>query len=80
MGTLEYILWYCISITSLQAIKMFAIIKFTFFNVILGLADVLTDLATFFFLLEEGHVTWAFLTAQWMVTPFIVEAFNFLVR
>ena len=59
---------------------MFAIIKFTFFNVILGLADVLTDLITFFFLLEEGHVTWAFLTAGWMVTPFIVEAFIFLVR
>ena len=67
-------------ITLFQDCKMLAIIKFTFFNVILGLADVLTDLTTFLFLLEEGHVTWAFLTAQWMVTPFIVEAFIFLVR
>ena len=67
-------------ITLFQDCKMLAIIKFTFFNVILGLADVLTDLATFLFLLEEGHVTWAFLTAQWMVTPFIVHAFDFLVR
>ena len=67
-------------ISLFQDCKMLAIIKFTFFNVILGLADVLTDLTTFLFLLEEGHVTWAFLTAGWMVTPFIVEAFNFLVR
>ena len=67
-------------ISLFQDCKMLAIIKFTFFNVILGLADVLTDLATFLFLLEEGHVTWAFLTAQWMVTPFIVHAFDFLVR
>ena len=67
-------------ISLFQDCKMLAIIKFTFFNVILGLADVLTDLTTFLFLLEEGHVTWAFLTAQWMVTPFIVEAFIFLVR
>ena len=59
---------------------MFAIIKFTFFNVILGLADVLTDLITVLFLLDEGHIAWALLTAHWMVTPFLVNAADFIFR
>ena len=59
---------------------MLAVLKFTFFNVILGLADILTDLSTFFFLLEEDHVSWALLTAQWMVTPFIKHALDFIIR
>ena len=59
---------------------MIAVPKFTFFNVILGLTDILTDLATFFFLLEEDHVSWALLTAQWMVTPFLIHALDFLIR
>ena len=59
---------------------MFSIFKFTFFSVILGLADVLTDLITFLFLLDEGHIAWALLTAQWMLTPFAVHASDFLIR
>ena len=59
---------------------MIAVLKFTLFNVILGLTDVLTDLTTFFFLLEEDHVLWAILTAQWMVTPFLIHALDFIVR
>ena len=59
---------------------MIKVLKFTFFNVILGLTDVLTDLTTFLFLLEEDHILWALLTAQWMVTPFLVHAFDFLLR
>ena len=59
---------------------MIKVLKFTFFNVILGLTDVLTDLTTFLFLLEENHILWALLTAQWMVTPFLVHAFEFLLR
>ena len=59
---------------------MFSIFKFTFFNVILGLADVLTDLITFLFLLDEGHIAWALLTAQWMLAPFAVHASDFLIR
>ena len=59
---------------------MFQVLKFTFFNVILGLTDILTDLSTFFFLLEEDHVLWALLTAQWMVMPFITHALDFIIR
>ena len=59
---------------------MLAVLKFTFFNVILGLTDVLTDLSTFFFLLAEDHVLWALLTAQWMLMPFLIHAFDFIVR
>ena len=59
---------------------MFAVLKFTFFNVILGLVDILTDLSTFFFLLAEDHFLWALLTAQWMLTPFLIHAFDFIIR
>ena len=59
---------------------MLAVLKFTFFNVILGLTDILTDLSTFFFLLEEDHVLWALLTAQWMVMPFLIHALDFIIR
>ena len=59
---------------------MIPVLKFTFFNVILGLTDVLTDLSTFFFLLAEEHVLWALLTAQWMVTPFLIHALEFIIR
>ena len=60
--------------------RMIPVLKFTFFNVILGLTDVLTDLSTFFFLLAEEHVLWALLTAQWMVTPFLIHALEFIIR
>ena len=59
---------------------MLALCKVVFFNVILGLADVLTDLATFFDLSADDHPLWAALTASWMTTPFCVHAFIFLIR
>ena len=59
---------------------MIALGKFVFFNVVLGLSDVSTDLATFFNLSREDHPLWAALTAAWMATPFCVNAITFLLR
>ena len=59
---------------------MLALFKVVFFNVILGLVDVLTDLGTFFDLSDDNHPLWAALTASWMTTPFCVHAFIFLIR
>ena len=58
---------------------MIKILKFIFFNVVLGLTDVTSDLATFFTLVED-HPLCAILTASWMVTPFLVHATTFLFR
>ena len=60
--------------------RMIALCKFIFFNVILGLSDVSTDLATFFDLSNEEHPLWAALTASWMTTPFCIHAVIFLIR
>ena len=60
--------------------RMIALCKFIFFNVILGLSDVSTDLATFFDLSDEEHPLWAALTASWMTTPFCIHAVIFLAR
>ena len=60
--------------------RMFQILKFTFFNVLLSLFDVLTDLSTCIFLWEEGHPAWALLTAFWMLMPFIVGVMDFFAR
>ena len=60
--------------------RMIALCKFIFFNVILGLSDVSTDLITFFDLSNDDHPLWAALTASWMTTPFCVHAFIFLIR
>ena len=60
--------------------RMIALGKFVFFNVVLGLSDVSTDLATFFNLSREDHPLWAALTAAWMATPFCVNAITFLLR
>ena len=60
--------------------RMIALCKFIFFNVILGLSDVSTDLATFFDLSNEEHPLWAALTASWMTTPFCIHAVIFLAR
>ena len=59
--------------------RILAVFKFTVFNVFLGLADVLTDLFTLFFLMDD-HVLWASLTALWMLTPFIVHTATFLFK
>ena len=40
---------------------MIKLLKFTFFNVVMGLTDVTSDLATFFTLVED-HPLWANLT------------------
>ena len=54
--------------------------KFAFFNVLLSLFDVLTDLSTCIFLWEEGHPAWALLTAFWMLMPFTVGVMDFFAR
>ena len=64
----------------LCSFRMFQILKFTFFNVLLSLFDVLTDLSTCIFLWEEGHPAWALLTAFWMLMPFTVGVMDFFAR
>ena len=60
--------------------RMIPLCKFVFFNVILALSDVSTDLATFFDLSNDDHPLWAALTASWMTTPFCIHAFIFLIK
>ena len=60
--------------------RMIGLCKFIFFNVILGLSDVSTDLITFFDLSNDDHPLWAALTASWMTTPFCIHAVIFLIR
>ena len=64
----------------LQLIKMISILKFILFNVLLGLLDMSTDLATFFTLMEDHHPLWAALTGFWMSTSFLVHAAFFTFR
>ena len=64
----------------LQLIKMISILKFILFNVLLGLLDMSTDLATFFTLMEDHHPLWAALTGSWMLTSFLVHAAYFTFR
>ena len=58
----------------------FQLLKFMFFNVLLSLFDVLSDLYTCIFLWEEGHPAWALLTGFWMLLPFIVGVMDFFAR
>ena len=58
---------------------MIKILKFLFFNVVMGLTDMSSDLATFFTLVDD-HPLWAVLTASWMITPFLIQALTFLLR
>ena len=60
--------------------RMFQLLKFMFFNVLLSLFDVLSDLYTCIFLWEEGHPAWALLTAFWMLMPFTVGVMDFFAR
>ena len=71
---------FCQTMDEANTPRMLALCKFIFFNVILGLSDVSTDLATFFDLSADDHPLWAALTASWMTTPFCVHAFIFLIR
>ena len=64
----------------LKTLRMIALCKFIFFNVILGLSDVSTDFITFLDLSNDDHPLWAALTASWMTTPFCIHAFIFLIR
>ena len=49
---------------------MLQLCKFLFFNSLLNLFDVVTDLILFYNLEEQDHVFWAGLTMTWMWTPF----------
>ena len=67
-------------VCDLKTRRMIPLCKFVFFNVILGLSDVSTDLATFFDLSNDDHPLWAALTASWMTTPFCIHAVIFLIK
>ena len=56
---------------------MWAVLKFLLFNSVLSTTDVLTDLLTFFDLLEDNP-RWASLTLIWMLNPFMVHTLLFL--
>ena len=58
---------------------MFAILKFLLFNSVLSITDVLTDLFTFFDLLEDNP-RWACLTFFWMWNPFLFHTLFFLFK
>ena len=59
---------------------MLAVLKFVFFNAILGGSDVTTDLLTFFTLVDNQHLNWAALTMTWMFTPFVMHTLAFLFK
>ena len=56
---------------------MLAVLKFLLFNSVLSTTDVLTDLLTFFDLLEDNP-RWAFLTFFWMWNLFLFHTLFFL--
>ena len=58
---------------------MLAVLKFLLFNSVLSTTDVLTDLLTFFDLLEDNP-RWAFLTFFWMWNPFLFHTLFFLFK
>ena len=58
---------------------MLAVLKFLLFNSVLSTTDVLTDLLTFFDLLEDNP-RWAFLTFFWMWNPFLFHTMRFLYK
>ena len=58
---------------------MLAVLKFLLFNSVLSTTDVLTDLLTFFDLLQDNP-RWAFLTFFWMWNPFLFHTLVFLYK
>ena len=58
---------------------MLAVLKFLLFNSVLSTTDVLTDLLTFFDLLDDNP-RWAFLTFFWMWNPFLFHTLLFLYK
>ena len=56
-----------------QIFRMWPILRFVFFNVLLPKLDVVTDFLNFLTLLPY-HPHWAFLSLTWMFTSFLVHA------
>ena len=57
---------------------IFKLIKFFFFNVILPLFDIGTDVQVFIlYLFFDKHPNWAFLTLFWIFNPFLVHLGTF---
>ena len=53
--------------------QTFKLIKFLFFNVILPLFDIGTDVHTFItYLFYDNNPNWAYLTLLWIFNPFLV--------
>ena len=57
---------------------MWAILRFLLFNCAFSLSDVLTDLLSYFNLLDDGHVWWASLTMYWMWNAFVLHTLLYL--
>ena len=58
--------------------QTFKLIKFLFFNVILPLFDIGTDVQVFIlYLFFDKHPNWAFLTLFWIFNPFLVHLGTF---
>ena len=57
---------------------MLAILIFLLFNCAFSLSDVLTDLLSYFNLLDDGHVWWASLTMYWMWNAFVLHTLLYL--
>jgi len=60
----------------MQIIKL---LKFVFFNVILPIFDISTDVHAFIlYLFYDNHPNWAYLTLFWIFNPFLVQIFKFV--
>ena len=59
--------------------RMFAVLRFVFFNVVLSTTDVGTDFFTFLELLADNP-RWACLTLMWTIMPFIVRTGFFVYK
>ena len=69
----------CNDLKSKYLFRMFAVLRFLFFNVALSTTDVGTDFFTFLELLVDNP-RWACLTLLWTVMPFLVHTVLFLYR
>ena len=57
----------------MASLSKLAVPKFLTFNTGVPSVDTVTDLATFWDLLQEGHVLWASLTLTWVFLPWLVK-------
>ena len=59
--------------------QIFKLFKFIFFNIILPVFDISTDVQAFIlYLFYDNHPNWAYLTLFWIFNPFFVQLFKFV--